>query len=229
VKTGTTEQFQDSWTFGYTPQLVVGVWVGNANDRPMDNVFGARGAGLIWHEFMDKALGSTPPTPFAQPPGLVRAAVDAQTGLQPAPGRPTITDWFIGGALPSQSAPIPTPTPGPATPTASPVPTWTPFPTQVPATPTPAPAAVAPTPIPAVTNPNVLVVPSLVGLSEADAQRLITQSGLMTSYVNYQTINDVPDKSYFQSIRPGAVLSQLPQPGTSVPRGTKVYIAVRKA
>jgi len=229
VKTGTTEQFRDSWAIGYTPQLVVGVWVGNANDRPMDNVFGARGAGFIWHEFMDKALAATPPTPFAQPPGLVRAAVDAQTGLQPVPGRPTITDWFIGGTLPAQSAPVPTPTPGPATPTPSPVPTWTPLPTQVPATPTAAPAAVAPTTIPAVTNPNVVVVPSLIGLSEADAQRLITQSGLMTSYVNYQTINDVPDKSFFQSIRPGAVLSQLPQPGASVPRGTKVYIAVRKA
>jgi membrane carboxypeptidase/penicillin-binding protein PbpC len=227
VKTGTTEQFQDSWTIGYTPQLVVGVWVGNANDRPMDNVFGARGAGLIWHEFVDKALGATPPTAFPQPPGLVRATVDAQTGLQPVPGRPTVTDWFIAGTMPSQSAPVPTPTPGPPTATPSPVPptpTSLPVPVQAPPTATPVVEPSAP-----IVNANVVVVPNLIGLPEAEAQRLITASGLMTSYANYQTINDVPDKSYFQSIRPGAVLSQLPQPGTSVPRGTKVFIAVRKS
>ena len=73
-----------------------------------------------------------------------------------------------------------------------------------------------------------MVVPNLVGRSEADAQRLINQSGLQTSYVNYQTANDVPDRSYFLSVPPGAVLSQLPQAGTSVPRGTKVSLAVRK-
>ena len=72
------------------------------------------------------------------------------------------------------------------------------------------------------------MVPNLTGLSEADAQRLINDSALQTSYVNYQTINDVPDKSFFQSVPVGAVLSQLPQPGQAVQKGTKVYIAVRK-
>lgn len=62
----------------------------------------------------------------------------------------------------------------------------------------------------------------------AQAQQLINQSGLQTTYVNYQTANDVPDRSYFLSVPAGDVLSQLPQPGTSVPRGTKVYLAVRK-
>lgn len=220
VKTGTTENFQDSWTIGYTPQLVVGVWVGNANDKPMDNVFGARGAGYIWHEFMQKALAKTPPTPFERPPGVVRAAVDARTGLRPVPGRPTITDWFIDGTLPTASAPLPTPTPLPPTPTPTPRPP-TPTPTRV----------VVPTrvtPIQAPSNPNLVRVPMLVGLPEADAQRIISESGLQTTYVNYQTINEVPDKTFFNTIRPGYVLSQLPQPGSEVPRGTKIYIAVRK-
>ncbi len=220
VKTGTTEQFQDSWTIGYTPQLVVGVWVGNANDRPMLSVFGARGAGAIWHEFVETALKSQPVVPFTRPPGLVRATVDAQTGLRPVPGRPTLTDWFIEGTLPRESAPLPTPTPAPPTPT--------PLPPPPTATATPVPVPVQATPIPAPSDPRMVVVPSLVGMAEAEAQRLINQSGLMTTYVNYQTINDVPDKSYFQSIPPGHVLSQLPQPGTIVPRGTRVYLAVRK-
>ncbi|MBX6773152.1 MAG: PASTA domain-containing protein, partial [Chloroflexi bacterium] len=113
-----------------------------------------------------------------------------------------------------------TPTPPPPTPTPVP-PTATPTPT----------AVVIPahaTPIAVPNNPNEVIVPSLIGLPEADAQRIITESGLMTTYVNYQTINEVPDRSYFLSIPPGAVLSQLPQPGTRVPRGTRVYIAVRK-
>ena len=50
VKTGTTDNYQDSWTVGYTPSLVVGVWVGNANEQPMKSVNGARGAGDIWHD-----------------------------------------------------------------------------------------------------------------------------------------------------------------------------------
>ena len=220
VKTGTTEQFQDSWTMGYTPQLVVGVWVGNANDQPMKNVFGARGAGLIWHEFMETALKGQPVLQFNRPSGLVRASVDAETGLRPVPGRPSITDWFIAGTLPTESAPVPTPTPLPPTP----VPTATP----IPPTSTPVRVPERATPISAPSNPNVVVVPNLVGMSEVDAQRVINQSGLATSYANYQTANDVPDRSFFLSVPSGAVLSQLPQAGTQVPRGTTVYIAVRK-
>lgn len=220
AKTGTTEQFQDSWTIGYTPQVVVGVWVGNANDQPMKNVFGARGAGLIWHEFMDSYLKTKPVRQFVQPSGLMRATVDAKTGLRPVPGRSTVTDWFIQGTLPTESAPVPTPTPAPPTPTTAP-PTATPKPT-------PVVVPVRATPVTVPNNPNEVIVPSFIGMPEADAQRLINQSGLMTTYVNYQTVNDVPDRSYFLSVRPGAVLSQLPQPGTRVPRGTRVFLAVRK-
>jgi 1A family penicillin-binding protein len=225
VKTGTTENFQDSWTVGYTPQLVVGVWVGNASDKPMKNVFGARGAGFIWHEFMDTALKGQPALQFTRPDGLVRASVDAKTGLQAVAGRPSVTDWFIAGTLPTQSAPHPTPTPAPPTTTPLPAtPTALPTPSAVPtAAASSAPAATI-TPL----NPNFVAVPNLVGLTEADAHRLIDQAGLATTYTNYQTINDVPDKSYFNSIQPGHVLSQLPPPGNSVPRGSKVYIAVRK-
>lgn len=56
VKTGTTQEYRDAWTIGYTPSLVAGVWAGNNNNRPMTK----EGAGLyaaapIWHEFMEKA------------------------------------------------------------------------------------------------------------------------------------------------------------------------------
>jgi beta-lactam-binding protein with PASTA domain len=71
-------------------------------------------------------------------------------------------------------------------------------------------------------------VPNLIGLAENNAQRMIVDAGLMTTYVNYQTINDVADHHYFLSIAPKHVLSQSPPPGASVPRGTKVLLAVRK-
>jgi 1A family penicillin-binding protein len=223
AKTGTTEQFQDSWTVGYTPQLVVGVWVGNASDKPMDSVFGARGAGLIWHDLMTAMLKSQSVVPFQRPAGLVQITVDKATGGKPASGRPTITDWFIDGTQPTSAAP--------AASGSSPVPvtaTLVPTATTLPATSTPAPTPTTKPPT-ATPNPNLVAVPNLVGMPEAAAQQLITQSGLMTTYVNYQTANEVPDRSYFLSIPPGSVLSQLPQPGTQVPKGTKVFIAVRKS
>lgn len=53
VKTGTTTDFRDNWTLGYTPYLVVGVWTGNADNSPMKNVSGVRGAAPLWRELME--------------------------------------------------------------------------------------------------------------------------------------------------------------------------------
>ncbi len=66
VKTGTSREYHDSWTVGYTPDFVLGVWVGNSDNTPMDAVSGQLGAGTIWHESMN-ALFATPynkKTPF---------------------------------------------------------------------------------------------------------------------------------------------------------------------
>ncbi len=57
VKTGTTNDFRDNWTVGYTPDLVVGVWVGNTDYTPMTNTSGLSGAGPIWAQFMTEAIG----------------------------------------------------------------------------------------------------------------------------------------------------------------------------
>ncbi len=53
VKTGTSRDFHDSWTIGYTPDFVVGVWLGNSENTPMINTSGQSGAGKIWHETME--------------------------------------------------------------------------------------------------------------------------------------------------------------------------------
>src|SRR5207248_7773410 len=75
VKTGTTTDYRDNWTMGYTPDLVTGVWVGNPNDTPMVDLSGVSGAGPIWHDFMRAALAGKPQSNFVQPAGLDRKSV----------------------------------------------------------------------------------------------------------------------------------------------------------
>lgn len=101
AKTGTTTDFHDNWTIGYTPDLLVGVWVGNANHEPMRDVSGISGAGPIWHQFMRTALAGRPKLPFERPAGLVRVEVCSLSGLLPSAACPyRRTEWFIPGTEP---------------------------------------------------------------------------------------------------------------------------------
>ncbi|MFC1615054.1 transglycosylase domain-containing protein [Patescibacteria group bacterium] len=59
VKTGTSRDFHDSWTVGYTPDFVVGVWVGNAENRPLQNISGLGGAGQVWNQAMNILFDSS--------------------------------------------------------------------------------------------------------------------------------------------------------------------------
>ncbi|RMF49821.1 MAG: penicillin-binding protein 1C [Chloroflexota bacterium] len=103
VKTGTTTDFRDNWTVGYTPQIVVGVWVGNPNNQPMVNVSGVSGAGPIWNEFMRVVLKDKPELTFERPDGLVQAEVCALSGLLPTPYCPQRrVEWFIRGTVPTK-------------------------------------------------------------------------------------------------------------------------------
>jgi 1A family penicillin-binding protein len=105
VKTGTTDEFRDSWVVGYTPDLVTGVWVGNSNNTPMRDVLGVAGAGQIWHAFMNSALDGTPVRSFDPPSGVVQAEVCTLSGLLPTPEcrentlpvHGTTRDFFVPG------------------------------------------------------------------------------------------------------------------------------------
>jgi 1A family penicillin-binding protein len=67
AKTGTTNDYKDAWTIGYTPSIVAGVWVGNSNNDEMNDVGGSTVAAPIWHDFMDKILKDTPIEEFKKP------------------------------------------------------------------------------------------------------------------------------------------------------------------
>ncbi len=100
AKTGTTNDYRDSWTVGYTPDLAVGVWVGNADNSPMADVAGLLGAAPIWHTFMVVALQDRPALAFEPPAGIVAVEVCAGSGAQPAACPARRTELFTSDHLP---------------------------------------------------------------------------------------------------------------------------------
>lgn len=104
VKTGTTTGFRDNWTAGYTPERVVAVWVGNADNRPMEGVSGVAGAGPIWRDLIEVAAAGTDLAWPPPPAGLSRGEICEPTGLRPgrdcpAPG----AEWFVRGTEPDEA------------------------------------------------------------------------------------------------------------------------------
>jgi membrane peptidoglycan carboxypeptidase len=93
AKTGTTNDFRDNWTMGYTPDLVTGVWVGNADYTPMVNTTGLSGAAPIWSQFMQYAvpyITNNNPTPFSIPSGISETVICSLSGTEPS-------QWCRGG------------------------------------------------------------------------------------------------------------------------------------
>jgi len=103
VKTGTTSNFHDNWTVGYTPSLVVGVWVGNSDYQAMRDVNGLTGAAPIWQETIRAILQNRPEENFIRPADMLQLNVCTYSGLLPTAlcGR-THLEWFIPGTQPTQ-------------------------------------------------------------------------------------------------------------------------------
>jgi membrane peptidoglycan carboxypeptidase len=105
AKTGTSNDYHDAWTIGYTPDLAVGAWVGNADYTPMKKIAGSVGAAPIWHNVMKRSLEGQPVATFAQPPGIQRIQVCADTGTLPSPACPrTREEVFAAGQGPLPAA-----------------------------------------------------------------------------------------------------------------------------
>jgi len=103
AKTGTTNDVRDAWTVGYTPDLVMGVWVGNNDNTPMgDDLSGATAAAPIWHAVMEYAhrRDNLPPRGWQAPSTIVEATVCQRSGLLPTPDCPRMREIFYAdGAL----------------------------------------------------------------------------------------------------------------------------------
>lgn len=107
VKTGTTNDFRDNWTIGYTPGVVVGVWFGNTDGHPMIDSSGLRGAAPVWRTITDNIYndptllqslavkGELPPTEFALVNGLEEKSICLPSGTGGSACGAWRTDWFL--------------------------------------------------------------------------------------------------------------------------------------
>ena len=107
VKTGTTTDWHDNWTVGYTPSYTVGVWVGNTDNHPMREVTGVMGTGPIWNQFFEEFLKGKPIEQFTTPIHIKNEVVCSLTGLLDDGICPEKQDEiFIEGTEPKQRSNI---------------------------------------------------------------------------------------------------------------------------
>jgi penicillin-binding protein 1C len=112
VKTGTSSDFRDTWTVGFTREYTVGVWVGNFDGSAMRGVSGVTGAGPLWNRIMLHLYDrNDEPPPFPAPHGFVRAAICATTGQAAFKNTATcpaiVQEWVKGEVARSQQPHLP--------------------------------------------------------------------------------------------------------------------------
>jgi len=103
-KTGTTDDFTDSWFIGFNPNLVCGVWTGRDDHKPMGhNETGSRVALPIWRKFMEKATAGQSAVDWPTPEGVTQVLVDPATGLRAGVDSPCADirpEYFVEGTEP---------------------------------------------------------------------------------------------------------------------------------
>lgn len=108
-KTGTTQNWSDAWTVGYSPYLTTAIWMGfdkPGNSLGLDNT-GAVAAGPLWAKYMKQIHQNLAPIKFARPvSGLYNMTVDAETGLLPSgePGEKLVTEIFLENSGPTETS-----------------------------------------------------------------------------------------------------------------------------
>lgn len=138
VKTGTTEDFKDAWTIGFTPSLVVGVWVGNNFGETMDGIAGSLGAAPIWKSLMEEFLKGTTAEQFEIPQGIVKVPACNLDARSKTATSSALFEYFTKGTEPAKNCITPSSSPSASPPTSLPLPTPSPSSTSLP-TPTSSP------------------------------------------------------------------------------------------
>src|SRR3989338_482751 len=104
VKTGTTDDKRDNWAVGYTPSIVVGTWVGNNDNSPMNPQIasGVTGATPIWNRIMSFVLSKKESEEFNKPDNVIALEIDSFSGGLPCRDFPKRSEFFIKGTEPTQ-------------------------------------------------------------------------------------------------------------------------------
>ncbi|MBX9252702.1 transglycosylase domain-containing protein [Desmonostoc muscorum CCALA 125] len=95
VKTGTSSNFRDTWTVGFTTDYTVATWVGNFNGEPMRQVSGVTGAAPLWNRIMLHLHEHQEPAAFPSPAGLIQLPVCAISGLKPTPDCTSVVQEYF--------------------------------------------------------------------------------------------------------------------------------------
>lgn len=105
IKTGTTTDWHDNWTIGYTPSYTVGVWVGNNDNHPMREITGVVGAAPVWNQFFEEFLKGKPIERFSRPERIKEMEVCAISGGLPDGLCPEKTnEIFVEGTEPKKAS-----------------------------------------------------------------------------------------------------------------------------
>ncbi|OLP15636.1 penicillin-binding protein 1C [Leptolyngbya sp. 'hensonii'] len=95
VKTGTSSDFRDTWTVGFTRDYTVATWVGNFNGEPMRQVSGVTGAAPLWNRILLHLHEQQEPTAFPPPAGMIERPVCALSGMKPTPACPAVVQEYF--------------------------------------------------------------------------------------------------------------------------------------
>jgi len=108
VKTGTTDDKKDNWTVGYTSSVVIGVWVGNNDNTPMNPKLasGVTGAAPIWNRIIKEYLKDKKEEPLVKPDNIISLPIDSYGGGLPYENKPTRNEFFIKGTEPTSISSI---------------------------------------------------------------------------------------------------------------------------
>ena len=106
VKTGTSSDFRDTWTVGFTRDYTVAAWVGNFDGAPMQRVSGVTGAAPLWNRIIRHVAEKAPPPAFSPPRGYVRKRMCATTGVRPTRDCDSVVgEWLDARDLTAWNAP----------------------------------------------------------------------------------------------------------------------------
>jgi penicillin-binding protein 1C len=106
VKTGTSSDFRDTWTVGFTRDYTVAAWVGNFDGAPMQRVSGVTGAAPLWNRIIRHLAERVPQAAFAPPRGYARKPMCATTGVRPTPACDSVVgEWLDSRDLVAWNAP----------------------------------------------------------------------------------------------------------------------------
>ena len=105
VKTGTSSDYRDAWAVGFSHHYTAGVWMGNLQQQPMQDVTGSIGPALVLRALFADLHRTLDTQPLAHSTRLTPVTICRLTGQRASPQCPTMREWFVPGTAPEHRLP----------------------------------------------------------------------------------------------------------------------------